>query len=287
MAMPKKFMPLIIAVAAALLAVFLINIYIQQQAEEARKRAEMSAENMTTVIIAKSDIPAGTTIKEKLLVEEKINKKYLQPRAATAMDRVLDKIAIAPISKGEQILLSKVTISGLEVSLSAKVPRGKRAITLPVDNISAVGGMVKPGDHVDVVGVVPIPAKSAEGKAITQMATVPLFQNVLVLAVGQELTAGITKKEERIAPTVTLALEPQEANIIAYVQEQGKIRLILRSPEDTAVERPVPADWNTVLRLIMPEAFREQPVVEEVPKPTRPVEIYRGTQKEIKYIEQE
>lgn len=288
MPIAKKYLPLIIAAALGLLATFLINIYIQQQTEEARQRTIAGQKNLTTVVVAKQDISAGVAITENMLKEETVSKDVLQPRAATSIDRVLNKITLAPISKREQILLNKLTVSGQEISLSTKVPRGKRAITIPVDNISSVGGMIRPGDHVDVMGMVPIPAMTAEGKQVTQMTTMPLFQDVLVLAVGQEFTAvpvasGEKKAEKVLSPVITLALLPQEANLIAFVQDQGKVRLVLRSPEDTQVQPPMPASWDTLFRTVMPQAFQQQP--SEAPKPKKTVEIYRGLNKEVKSLE--
>lgn len=283
---PKKYLPIIIAGVAGLIAVALINSYVQQRTEEAKKRLILSQKNLTTIVVAKQDIPAGTTIKESMLKEETVSKDMLQPRAAISIDRVVDKIAIAPISKGEQVLLNKVTISGEEGSLSMKVPSGKRAITIPVDNISSVGGMIRPGDHVDVVGMVPIPVLNAEGKQVNQLTTMPLFQDVLVLAVGQEFTSipGAKKEEKAVSNAITFALSPQEANLIVFVQEQGKIRLILRSPGDSQVQQVAPASWDTLFRSIMPQAVKAQ-AAPEVTKPKRTVEIYRGLNKEVRPLE--
>lgn len=283
---PKKYLPIAIAAGLALVAVFLVNIYIQQQADMAKKRALAYQQGLTTVVIARQDIPSGTVVKESMLVEEKLPKKLIQPRAAGSMDRVVDRITVAPISKGEQILLNKITLGGQESSLSMKIPAGKRAITVPVDNISSVGGMIRPGDHVDIVGMVPIPAINAEGKQVSQMTTMPLFQDVLVLAVGREFTniAGSGKEERSAYPVITFALSPQEANLIAFVQEQGRIRLILRSPGDTQVQPIAPASWDTLFRTVMPQAFQEQPVIEK-PKPKKTVEIYRGLNKEVVPLE--
>ncbi|MDD5560997.1 MAG: Flp pilus assembly protein CpaB [Candidatus Omnitrophica bacterium] len=284
----KKYLPLLISGVCGLIAVVLINNYIQHQTEEAKRMVAQSQKNLTTVVVAKQSIPAGTAIKESMLAEITVNRNMVQPRSAASIDRVVDKITIAPIDKGEQVLLNKVTISGEIGSLSMKVPAGKRAVTVPVDNISSVGGMIRPGDHVDIVGMVPIPAMNAEGKQVNQLATMPLFQDVLVLAVGQEFMQG-GKKEEKaaaIAPAITFALSPQEANLIVFVQEQGKIRLILRSPGDTQLQQVTPASWDTLFRTVMPQAFQQQekPVVVP-PKPKKTVEIYRGLNKEIKVLE--
>ncbi|MDI6605650.1 MAG: Flp pilus assembly protein CpaB [Candidatus Omnitrophota bacterium] len=279
----KKYLPLVIAAAAGLIAVALINVYIQQQSEAARQKAISGERNLATAVIAKSDIAAGTAIKEEMVKEVSVNRGVLQPRAAQSIDRVVDKVSLAPISKGEQIMLNKLAISGQELSLSSKIPSGKRAITVPVDNISSVGGMIKPGDHVDVLGNVPIPVVSQDGKQMTQITTMPLFQNVLVLAVGQEFTslpAGASdRKETRTSfPVITLALSPQEANLIAFAQEQGKIRFLLRSPGDTQVQPTAPASWEVLYRTALPQAFKEEPVQQA--KPEKTVEIYRGANRE-------
>lgn len=285
----RKYLPLIIGGVCGLIAVVLINNYIQQKTEEAKKAVAQSQKNLITVVVAKQDILAGATIKESMLAEVTVNKNIVQPRSAISIDRVVDKIAIAPISKGEQVLLNKVTMSAEVGSLAMKVPSGKRAVTVSVDNISSVGGMVRPGDHVDVVGMVPIPAMNAEGKQVNQLATMPLFQDVLVLAVGQEfMSAQGARKEEKAvsaSPAITFALSPQEANLIVFVQEQGKIRLVLRSPGDTQTQQVAPASWDTLFRLVMPQAYQQQEKPAVPVKPKKTVEIYRGLNKEIKVLE--
>jgi len=285
----KKYLPLIIGGICGLIAVVLINNYVKQQTEEAKKIVAQSQKNLVTVVVAKQDIPAGAAIKAVMLAEATLNKSMVQPRAAVSIDRVIDKIAIAPIAKGEQVLLNKVTVSGEAGSLAMKVPVGKRAVTVSVDNISSVGGMLRPGDHVDIVGMVPIPATNAEGKQVNQLATMPLFQDVLVLAVGQEFmgvsSAKTEEKSTSPSPVITFALSPQEANLIVFVQEQGKIRLVLRSPGDTQVQPVAPASWDTLFRTVMPQAFPQAENMAAPAKPKKTVEIFRGLNKEVKTLE--
>lgn len=285
---PKKFLPLIVAAACGLIAVALINTYIQQQAEEARKEQLKKEKNSISVVVAKQDIPAGEVIKESMLKEEIVSKYSLQPKAATSIDRVVDKITAVPIYKGGQVLLSQIAVTGQQGSLSMKVPVGKRAITVSVDNISSVGGMLKPGDHVDVLGMVPLPGGvNAEGKQVSQLGTMPLFQDVLVLAVGQDFTniPGLKKEERPSTPVVTLALAPKEANIVTFMQEQNsKIKLVLRAPGDAQSQPAEPMTWDILLRTLLPQLTQKQ----EIPVPVKPkptVEIYRGLNKEIRTLE--
>lgn len=74
--------------------------------------------------------------------------------------------------------------------------------------------------------------------------------------------------------SVTLSLTPQEAALASFIQEQGKIRLVMRSNEDISQTEVEPVNWDNLFEYLYPKA-REQgklPVT---------VEIYRGLQKEV------
>lgn len=273
----KKNLPLIIAGISALLAVVLINLYIRQQAEQERKRLQEMQSKMVNVVIAAKDIARGAQITEEMLTEKPASRDKVPPTVATSAARVLNKFAMVAIAKGEPIFLNKLAEPERRdrwQPLSARIPPGKRAVTITVDEIASVAGMVQPGDSVDLVGMVSLPSAAATG----QMTTLPLFQNVLVLAVGQDTNPAPPKAgQDKAQSTATLALSPQEANIVAFIAEQGKIRLVLRSPADKQSARSAPADWDTVLRFIFPR---------EEARPSRTVEIYHGLKKETKSLEQ-
>src|SRR3989338_5164718 len=265
--MPKQRIALIAGIVLALVAIFMVKVYLDQQRqviqEQAKRTLAKIQANQTAVLVAKKDIPKGIVIEPEMLETAIVPNQYLQPNAVTSLDRVAGMITIGPISKGEQIILSKLSQSrqaGQGGGLAEATPVGKRAITVSVDNVSALGGMIKAGDYVDVIALVPVPVQTQEGKQASQAAVMPLFQNVLVLAVGQETGAVSAqdsryKKEEKkeISPLITVALSPQEASLIAFVQEQGKIRLILRSPADSQIQPVQPASWDTLFQYLMPQ----------------------------------
>jgi pilus assembly protein CpaB len=207
-------------------------------------------------------------------------------------------VAVAPVAAGEQLTLGKLAYPkglGAGAGLASATPVGKRAITIAVDNVASLAGMLKPGDYVDVISLLPVPVEAADGTQAKQAAVVPLFQNVLVLAVGQDTgtssAPGVEQaryKEEtkttEASLLITLALSPQEANLLAFAQEQGKIRLALRSPADSKVELLQPAGWETLFQHLMPKeaatAAEAQKEKTQEGLPGRTVEIYRGLHKE-------
>ncbi len=272
----------------------MVKMYLDQQQQAVQEQAKRAIANIqtnqTAVLIAKQDIPKGSAIESAPLDTSVIPNKFVQPQAVTSLSRVSGMITVADISKGEQITLTKLAVAKQAGGdLAGVTPAGKRAISIAVDNLSSLAGMIKPGDYVDVITTLQIPMQNAEGEQGSQIAVLPLFQNVLVLAMGQNTGGPVVRARGESAettgggaPLVTLALTPQEASFAAFVQEQGKIRFTLRSPADARIEPITPANLNTLFQYIMPqqqaqeishEAKKEEPKVETI-------EIYRGASKE-------
>jgi len=288
--MQRQKIIVIIGIVLALLAVVLLKLYLddqQRQAEEkAQQQAQLERQNETPVLVAMQDIPPGAVMDPGLFEVRAVSNMNLVPQAITSLDSVAGMMALAPISKGEQLSRTKLAYPRQAGGLAEITPKGKRAITIAVDNLASLAGMIKPADNVDVIALVPVPVQGSDGKMTTEGAVIPMFQNVLVLAVGQN-TGGMRAAQGRyeqeegkeISPLITLALTPQEANLIAFIQEQGKIRLILRSPTDATVESLPPASWQTFFSYVMPQQ-QQQPDKPEEPKVLSYVEIYRGLNKE-------
>lgn len=290
--MQKKQLLLISGVVLAIIGVVMGKVYLDQERAkietQARIDAKKTQENLVEVLFAKSAIAEGSTIEVDNVDIKRLSRNQAAQDAVTSLGRVSGMTVTSPIAKGEMITLSKLSRqqSG---DLAAATPPGKRAISINVDALASLGGMIKPQDYVDVIAMIPIAVPAAEGKTATQLAVVPLFQNVLVLAVGTQTIAPAAQRPARYgsetpaksepASLITLALAPEEASLIAFVQEQGKIRLSLRSPVDAKLESVRPASWDTLFQYLSPpQAPQAEARVEQKPEAT--VEIYRGLTKE-------
>lgn len=281
---------------ALFVTILIVNWMSQQQkkyGEFAQKQFEHLQTNAVETVFAKIDIPQGKVITEDMLYVKFLQKDSVPPEAAPSVVRVVERIAAQPIKK-DSIIISNMVVwpTATETTLAMKTPIGKRAITISADNISSLVGMIKPGDYVDVVGLIPLPVQ-IEGKVSQQLATVSLFQNVQVLAVGSHIGrtdkagAGSRRKTDEEAPAakessplITLALGPEEANLLAFVQEQGKIRLVLRSPGDARIEALPPAGYEALLKYLYP-GMDFSPKKEELKKEIPQVEVIRGLKKEM------
>ncbi len=285
----KKRIPLAIAVVSGAIAILLLNIYLRKREVEIWTRMKQEEEaaaaakpkiTMGVVIIAQKDIPAQTPITAEDLTFKQLPTEYIQPGAVTALEQVIGQISSSPISAEEQILGIKLIPAGnIGKSLAEMTPEGKRAITVAVENMANIASLLKPGDYVDIFAFIALPnTGDAKSKEKPTSRLISLFQNVQVLAIGNETVSSTGKEKNKsggTAPqTVTFALTPQEGALLAFVQENGKIKLSLRSAQDANVDQVAPADWDTLLNHLS-----TQPGGDGIGGPV--VEIYRGLQKEV------
>ncbi len=290
--MDKKKLSIVLALVLALMAVAMIRNYISQT-----EKKFVQSEKKAYVLVATTNIPAGTTIDETMIKFDAVPEKYVQPKATSSQSLVVGKRAIADIFPGEQIMSTKLTIAVKNTSLAMRTPQGKRAIAFTIPFLSAVGGKVRPGDYVDVIGTFPYNSQVG-GKTVTELVSVTLFQNVLVLGVeGGAGAGGDGRGKAAPSPTdliITLALSPREIALLSYALDQGKLRLVLRPPLETVVEPVPPVEVNTMWQYVFSNLGQEflapkeekapimQPQQEKKPEPAPPpptVEIYRGTEK--------
>ncbi len=285
----KKRVPLIIAVVSASAAILLLNVYLRKREVEIwtrMKQEEQKAEAakpkvvMGVVITAKKDIPAQTPITAEDLTFKQLPVEYIQPGAVTTLEQVIGQISSSPISADEQILSIKLQPPGnIGKSLAEMTPEGKRAITVTVEDLSNIVKLLKPGDYVDIFAFIALPSLDPKSKEKAPPQLIPLFQSIQILAIGSETMASTGKEKNMntgaVPNTVTFALTPAEGALLAFVQENGKIKLSLRSSQDANVEQLAPADWGTLFKYLS----TSRPEGAGVVGPS--VEIYRGLQKEI------
>ena len=288
--MPKQRLVLILGTVLALITALLVKAWMDQQKdiyeEAAKQQAAQQQEKFISILMAKKEIPAGSSIEPDYVEKKSFPERQVTLDAVPSLDRIQGMVTIANILQGEPITITKLAFPRGASGLAEVTPVGRRAITISVDSIAAVAGMVKPGDFVDVIVLISIPVQLPDGKQMTDSRVIPLFQNVEVLAVGQS-TVGAAGKANRYvqeqpaeanpqSPLITLSLTPREAGILAYISEQAKIRLVLRNPQDNKMEPLEITSLDSLFKYISPQQA-EKP---ELPKPTGYVEVYRGLVKE-------
>ena len=161
-----------------------------QTAAQAAQQARTAAVTTTRskVVVAKQTIAAQTALTNDNIELRDVNSDALQPNAVTALNDALGKALSLPVAANQQILNQYLTSADTPdvKKLADLVPAGKRAMSVTFTELNSAGGLVAPGDYVDVIGVF---NKNTLGKDQSML----LMQDILVLAVAQTLpTVAVT-----------------------------------------------------------------------------------------------
>ena len=129
-------------------------------------------------------------------------------------------------------------------SLALKTPAGKRAVTVMIDSLAAVGGLLNPGDFVDVIAQLNVPSQDPDKKTVTAM----IFQDLQVLAVNTNEDDPGAYDDQQAAGflKITFAVDPQEAGLLAFANKNGILELALRSPNESGRPKVKADTWKTL-----------------------------------------
>ncbi len=241
----KQKIILAVSVLAGVLAAFMAGSYIsaRERALQADKDAfERRNRSVEAVVLVKS-LPAGTTLTMNDLAilsfpARALREQTIRPEGNIALRLVGRKLAMGvparqPLQWGD-IEGGAPEDRGLAGMLKPKM----RALSISVSAAASVSNMVRPTDHVDVLGTFTLPSKTVEGA--TEMVTMTILQDVLVLATGQE-TAANYRGSNGTYSLVTLEVSPHEAEVLTFAEQmRGRLTLALRNPEDLHYEKTLP-----------------------------------------------
>jgi pilus assembly protein CpaB len=184
--------------------------------------------DLVPAVVATRPIPARTLVELDMVVLRQVPRDLFGTLALSDKKDAVGRVTTVPIAAGEVLLGSRLAAPGGGPTLAFAVPEGKRAITVAVDEVRGVAGFLQPGDRVDVLGTFK-PEVAGDDK------TLLLLEDIPILAVAQRTTAGEgAQTDMRAYTSVTLAVTPEEAAVVALADERGELRLALRpaTPEE-------------------------------------------------------
>lgn len=105
-----------------------------------------------TVVVATHDLRAGDRVGPGDVEERRVHGDGIPPGAVRTNGAAVGGYLAWPLASGEPLLarLLRPSRSGAAVVGGLAVPDGDRAVAVPVQPAGAVGGMLAPGDRVDV-----------------------------------------------------------------------------------------------------------------------------------------
>lgn len=256
---------LLLALAAGACAAWAARQYLQDRAQLIEARAKVP---MAQRIVAAHDLPAGTRLEsEHLMIRSYpaalVSSDSLPPERYTELTGTVLR---TPLRSGDPVLPVHAA-AHQPGTFSSHLASGRRAITMPVDAINSVSGLLQPGDLIDLY---------VSFEYQRRRITAPLLQGVLVLATGASTQYVQEPGTTRPTPyaTVTLDAAPEDAVKLVAARQSGIITAVLRPPHDgestqkavrgdlaslLGVNRPSPATSKKVPVLYGSQALRNVP----------------------------
>jgi pilus assembly protein CpaB len=274
----------LVAGAAATILIYQVIQSYQARIAEARK-----PEATQMVIIASGELFPGLQITENDIIGIQVPVKLVPKESFSAPELVVGAIPRERILPNEFILPGRLADADSGIGLNALVPAGMRAVSINLADDRALSGFLVPGNRVDVL----VSIQDAESQ---KLETLTALQTVPVLAVNNQMFKNEKQKREEAAaaakdgkppdkkkarrlnssPSVTLAVTPEQAEILVHALQIGRITLALRSDGDIEQSTSMGIDTTTLLGENEPPPELPKPGPKPKAKPKAVVEAPPG-----------
>jgi Flp pilus assembly protein CpaB len=170
-----------IAVALALVAGLLSLFYVANY-----KRHVQHSEKTVPVYVATGDIAVGTSgadiVKRHLLATSQVAQRTVVPGAISNPDQLVNLVSTQPILAEEQVTLRRFA-DHAELGPRAQLHGTLRALAIPGDPQQLLDGVLKAGDHVDLIA-------TFDSKAGVGTISRVILRNLLILQASSSTSTG-------------------------------------------------------------------------------------------------
>ncbi|MDR1349604.1 MAG: Flp pilus assembly protein CpaB [Zoogloeaceae bacterium] len=235
----RRLLLFILAIGMAVFAALLAKLYLNRM-ESALMEKYLDRSEKVEIVVPREDMAEGEIVDIGNFAIRTINADIAPPDAISPGDveRADGQALKIAMPRGRPLLWSYLS-SGATPSFSDMLGENQRALTIAVDELNSISGMVRPHDRIDLFFVDSEQQESFEGVGGSggdknSKIVVPLLQNVLVKATGNIVrreTAADGREYERNYSTLTLDLVPEEIGKVILAQEKGMLRAALKRPD--------------------------------------------------------
>lgn len=231
-------LPLIFSIALGTAAVLMVRSYITGEKKALKKGLEP-----VRVVVARQNIPSSEPLTIEMVASRQVPRKFVHGNAIypEEADLIVGRELLYPVRRGDPILWMDFKGGERYRGFSSMIKEGERALTLQVDETSAIAGLIQPGDHIDILGTFK-PAGKPGTSTKEPETTITLLQNVVVLATGQSTSArsGSSRDRSKESGLLTVLVTPEEASLLIHAQTVGTLYNVLRNPEDIETVESMP-----------------------------------------------
>jgi pilus assembly protein CpaB len=261
--MDRRFLTVL---GVSLVFALVVSSVFYQMTSRGNSVRKAEATDQKDVVVATRPLGVGWMIKPADVKIAKVPTEAFPKGAFNKVEDVLDRPVISNVLLDEPILEGRLAAKGSGLGLAPTIPVGMRAVTVRVNDVAGVAGFVLPGMKVDVLVTGHPP--NGEGTMTTTC-----LQNMLVLSAGQTMTPD-SRGQTIQAPTVTLLVDPEQAETLTLANSEGRIQLVLRNSSDQAIEK---TSGRFVSELYGNQRKPTPTKVEAAPRPkAKPVEVAKA-----------
>lgn len=140
-----------------------------------------------TALVANHDLTVGTRIQDSDIGVRQVNPGSIGGSVLRSADQAVGQIVSFPILEGQFVDAREVapTKNATLLGSGLDIPPGYRIIGVPIAPAAAVGGVLKPGDRVDVMAI-PNPSRQLSPGDQSASAPVMIGKNILVIGIRTE-----------------------------------------------------------------------------------------------------
>lgn len=205
---------------------------VEGASKHANSSADSVAPTVTSVVVAKSNIAAGTTgqtmVSNGLVAIEPIPSKDATQSDLGSLSGLSNQVLTQGVKKGEAISSAQLTASTSAIS----VPTGLDAATVTLTGTNSLAGYLQPGAHVDVyANITKVSTNSGASASLPLPCTELAMANIQVLDVQSTVPsfAGHRTSSGRTIPTsetLLLALTPSQARSIEFLSQNETLSVV-------------------------------------------------------------
>jgi pilus assembly protein CpaB len=209
--------PIVLALVVALTAsVFLYRWTKKRMAPEVAVKEKVQT---VQVAVAKVGLHAGTKLGPEMVTSGHFSEENLPAGFKTDPKKLIGRVVITPMKAKELVLESKLAPLSVKTGgIAAIITPGKRAMAVKGSKVLGMAGLIRPGNHVDIL-------------MMTGDVNKIVFENVRVLATGSQLGTDPEGKPSSV-DTYTLEVTPEEGERLALASARGSLRFALRNVTD-------------------------------------------------------
>ncbi len=278
--MGRRTLVLIVALLLAGIAAFAVWQFLSNVEKEKEAELELRAVYRVTGGTITEGTEGSLVLSQERTVLSDEETRFLPDNAIGSLEELTatltGRVAAGPISNNSILTTDQwVELTADIKPLAERIPEGKQAITIGVDNIQGVNGFIEAGDRINIIVTLTAPIEQIAEDVIASETLTPeelqalqaeleqgiisrfVLQGLPVLAVGTEIRVdedadqtvtvttvaveGEEAAQQNETGILTLEVTPEEAERIAYTFATGTVWLTL-VPEDFV---PVPTDGIT------------------------------------------